>query len=159
MTAIKHYHEISTLQQLHDVVFVHSSHICRIFKVDGRGKVQPHHVACIVVLIVVEQLGQSAAVCFPHFLQSDIRIRSLMHLCINFLKQIVVNFEELNQNGHASVIRQERGFERILRRGFHFRERSSRKIGNVLEKEKSSRESGKHLNEEEKSVKEINHNV
>lgn len=60
------------------------------FEADGIEKVDNHHAKCICLVTVLEQLGQSAAVCFIDVWQRIIRIYGLIHLRVDFLLQMVV---------------------------------------------------------------------
>lgn len=119
---IEHYLTLSVFQQYHAVDGGHSSHVCGTFLVDCSGKVGCHHAARIILAIAAERPGQHVVVCFIDVTQRATRIINLIHICIDFLVQIVEKALGVNPNGLSNTIRPGRMFLRgFLRCSTHFR--------------------------------------
>lgn len=64
MASIKRDRERAVIQQPHAFDDVQYSRVCGAFRPDQNGKVHLYHTSHILVLIVAERLGRSAAVSF-----------------------------------------------------------------------------------------------
>lgn len=104
MTAIEHDLGLGVFQQFHADDVVHGSRVCCTFVLDGREDVHLYHILDIIVVIVAVQLGRRTAVCVVPVVPRAIRIRELIHTCLDYLDQRVATVQPVNMNGISSVI-------------------------------------------------------
>lgn len=75
----------------------------RIFHVDSRRKVRVYHTTRRDALVVVEVLGQSAAVSVIYIAKSVVEIQNLICPRIDFLMSIIVEAQWKNLYGPLNV--------------------------------------------------------
>lgn len=142
----------AVLQQVHAVEGVRSSHVCRTFEVDNRGKVRCHHAAHIVAAVVVERLGHRTAVRFIDFAEMVLWIHDLIHPRVGLLLKIVVKVQRVNMSGLSNATRhREVALRGLLCWAFHYKENCSWKGANLPEIEKIERKAKANWKKEEES--------
>lgn len=104
MVFFTHVRIMAILQQLLAVHAAHSTCVGRTIRVDGRVKVQLHHVTQTAVRINSERIGRRVVVHFISIRKMVVGIHNLTHPDIHFFILIVVRVQELNLNDVLDVI-------------------------------------------------------
>lgn len=108
MARTDHDNRIASLQLIHVINVLRSSHVCGTFRVKTSSSVHCHHVRHIVRLIVPKRLRHEAAVGSIDTKQTVSRIRDFVHSRVDFAMKIAVNVLEVKLTDRVIVIAQER---------------------------------------------------
>lgn len=98
-------HRITVLHHPHAFNIGHSNRLWGTFLVGPSGKLHRYRAARIFLPIASERLVQHLAVCFIELAQRVIRIENIIHLCMGFLLQVVVNVPRVNLNVLSIALR------------------------------------------------------